>query len=374
MRNCRFLCLSSLLVLAGAVPPALAAFPDPVRADAVSGRVREGSFLELARVIAGLESLGDVVVYRVQLAASDPQDGLLARADSFRLALGGEPGNIAVLYPDLGEPYRGVFAKIIEGIEEQSRVPVTSFAVGGKLSAQDIVNQLKRQEIKVVIALGRQGMKAASGLEREFGVVAGGVVSLPDGEAPGFSVVSLAPDPGMLFERLKRLMPAARRVLVVYDPRQNAWLMRLAREAARAQGLELQAVEVQDLKSAVHAYQELLASSDPKKDALWLPQDSTTVEESSVLPLVLEGAWSRNLTLFSSNVAHVKRGALFALYPNNQALGRQLAVSAQGIGNTLPGVVPLKELLLAVNVRTANHLGLLVSSLRQRVDLLFPEH
>lgn len=374
MRNCRFLCLSSLLVLAGAVPPALAAFPDPVRADAVSGRVREGSFLELARVIAGLESLGDVVVYRVQLAASDPQDGLLARADSFRLALGGEPGNIAVLYPDLGEPYRGVFAKIIEGIEEQSRVPVTSFAVGGKLSAQDIVNQLKRQEIKVVIALGRQGMKAASGLEREFGVVAGGVVSLPDGEAPGFSVVSLAPDPGMLFERLKRLMPAARRVLVVYDPRQNAWLMRLAREAARAQGLELQALEVQDLKSAVHAYQELLASSDPKKDALWLPQDSTTVEESSVLPLVLEGAWSRNLTLFSSNVAHVKRGALFALYPNNQALGRQLAVSAQGIGNTLPGVVPLKELLLAVNVRTANHLGLLVSSLRQRVDLLFPEH
>lgn len=374
MRNCRFLCLSSLLVLAGAVPPALAAFPDPVRADAVSGRAREGSFLELARVIAGLESLGDVVVYRVQLAANDPQDGLLARADSFRLALGGEPGNIAVLYPDLGEPYRGVFAKIIEGIEEQSRVPVTSFAVGGKLSAQDIVNQLKRQEIKVVIALGRQGMKAASGLEREFGVVAGGVVSLPDGEAPGFSVVSLAPDPGMLFERLKRLMPAARRVLVVYDPRQNAWLMRLAREAARAQGLELQAVEVQDLKSAVHAYQELLASSDPKKDALWLPQDSTTVEESSVLPLVLEGAWSRNLTLFSSNVAHVKRGALFALYPNNQALGRQLAVSAQGIGNTLPGVVPLKELLLAVNVRTANHLGLLVSSLRQRVDLLFPEH
>jgi len=188
-------------------------------------------------------------------------------------------------------------------------------------------------------------------------------------------LISLAPDPGMLFERLKHFMPGARRVIVVYDPRQNAWLMRLARNAARKHGLELQAIEASDLKSAIRAYQEQLASADPKKDALWLPQDSTTVEETSVLPLVLEGAWNRNLAVFSSSVGHVKRGALFSLYPNNLALGRQLAASALNYptGNTAAStMVPLKEASLAVNVRTASHLGLQLSPRQQDFDLIFP--
>lgn len=358
------------------VSPARATFADgqkKVALTAIYSEAEESG--ELARVLAKIESAGDVRVYRLRLAASEPVVALLARSDNVKLALGGEPGNIAVLYPDLGEPYRGIFATIIEGIEAQTGMRVASYAVGGNMTAQDIVAHLKRQEIKVVIALGRQGMKAASSLEREFGVVAGGVVSAPEGEGRNFPVVSLAPDPGMLFERLKHFMPGARRVIVVYDPRQNAWLMRLARDAARQHGLELQAVEAADLKSAVRAYQELLASADPKKDALWLPQDSSTVEETSVLPLVLESAWNRNLAVFSSSVAHVKRGVLFSLYPNNVALGRQLAASALNYSASsaaASSVVPLKEALLAVNVRTASHLGLQLSSRQQGFDLVFP--
>lgn len=334
-----------------------------------------GDSAELMQVLAGMERASDVMIYRLRLAASEPVSGLLARADNVKLALGGDSGNIAVIYPDLGEPYRGIFAKIIEGIEAQAGVRVASYAVGGSMTAQDIVAKMKQQDIKVVIALGRQGMKAAAGMEREFGVVAGGVVSAPEGEERNFPVISLAPDPSMLFERLKHFMPDARRVIVVYDPKNNAWLMRLARDAARKHGLELQAVEAADLKSAVRIYQELLASADPKKDAMWLPQDSTTVEETSVLPLVLESAWSRNLAVFSSSVAHVKRGALFSLYPNNVALGRQLATSALSYSASRPAtssVVPMKEALLAVNVRTASHLGLQLSASQQAFDLVFP--
>ena len=216
-------------------------------------------------------------------------------------------------------------------------------------------------------------MKAASALEREFGVVAGGVVSPPERDGRLFPVVSLAPDPKMLFDRLKHFMPEARRVIVVYDPKQNAWLIRLARDAARALGLELHAIEVKDLKNAVRVYQEVLASADPKRDALWLPQDSTTVEETSVLPLILESAWNRNLAVFSSSVTHVKRGALFSLYPNNMALGRQLASSALSLPAGNPAsVVPMKDALLAVNIRTASHLGLQLSSRQQGFDLVFP--
>jgi putative ABC transport system substrate-binding protein len=93
------------------------------------------------------------------------------------------------------------------------------------------------------------------------------------------------------------------------------------------------------------------------------------------LPLVLEGAWNRNIALFSSSLTHVRRGALFSLYPNNLAFGRRLAASVQSEAREGPafGVMPLREVLAAVNVRTASHLGLTAAARQQNFDFVFPE-
>jgi len=180
----------------------------------------------------------------------------------------------------------------------------------------------------------------------------------------------------LLFSRLKGMMPGVRRVFTVYDPRQNAWMMSLAKEAARAQGLELVTYDAQDLRTAMKDYQDIFAASDSKEDALWLPQDSTTVEESTVLPMVLQESWSHNLAVFSSSFGHVRRGVLFSLYPNNEELGRHLAGSALGYlatgENGATGIIPLREVLMAINLRTAKHLG--VNTNRQQgIDMTFPE-
>jgi putative ABC transport system substrate-binding protein len=293
-------------------------------------------------------------------------------------AMAADPANfIAVIYPDIGEPYRSVFLKIVEGIEAHTRMQVARFPVGAGVNAQELGAELKRRDIRAVIVLGRNGLKAAAALDRAIGVVAGGVLSVPESEARGLSVHSLAPDPALLFGRLKGLFPGAKRVFVVYDPRQNDWLIRLAREAAKSRDLELVALEAQDLKAALRLYRDLLAAADAKRDVLWLPQDSTTVEESAVLPLVLQEAWNRNLALFSSSVTHVRRGALFSLYPNNLELGRGLASAALDYvtsgTHAIIGVTPLREVLVAVNVRTANHLGIDLGARQQSFDMVFPE-
>lgn len=285
-------------------------------------------------------------------------------------------GAIAVIYPDIGEPYRSIFMQIIKGIDEKAKVPVARYAAGPSMDIAELNNTLRRQNTKVVIALGRQGMKIASSLDRNFGVVVGGVLTAPESEIRDLPVNSLSPDPALLFIRLRGLMPAARRVFTVYDPQQNGWLIRLATEAAHAQGLELVAYKAQELRSAVHAYQEIFAAADNRRDALWLPQDSITVEEGSVLPLVLQESWNRNLTVFSSSFGHVRRGVLFALYPDNVALGRHLAGSALDFLNAgdygARGMIPLRDVLMAINLRTAKHLEL--SPNRQQVfDLAFPE-
>ena len=254
---------------------------------------------------------------------------------------------------------------------------VRRYPIGANPEAADLNLQFKRDGVKVAIALGRQGLKAASGLSRDIAVVVGGVLVPPEAENRNLSGISLTPDPALLFVRLKNLMPGIRRVIVVYDPQQNDWLIKLAREAAKAQGLELVEYQARDLGLAARLYETAFAAADGRRDAVWLPQDATTVEESTILPLVLRESWNRGVPIFSSNFLHVKKGALFALYPNNRELGRTLANSALGAlaGEARKqGVAPLREVQVAVNLRTASHFGLNIGFEQQRTfDFVFPE-
>jgi putative tryptophan/tyrosine transport system substrate-binding protein len=343
---------------------------DPFLPSPASSSLEQENYVEVIRAI---EAYPEVVVFPIRVAGSVTATATRRLANKIAQASG--EGGIAVIYPDIGEPYRSVFAQIINGIEEKAKGRVANFAVGPNVDVGELNNSLRRQDTRVVIALGRQGVKVASSLEGNFGMVVGGILMAPDNELRNLQVNSLSPDPALLFSRLKGMMPKVRRVFTVYDPRQNDWLIRLAKEAALSQGLELVAYEAQDLRSAMRAYQDILAAIDNSQDALWLPQDSTTVEESTVLPMVLKESWDNNLAVFSSSFGHVRRGVLFSLYPNNVDLGRHLAGSALDMmvsGTETSGMLPLREVLMAINLRTAKHLGLNTTR-SQSFDMTFPE-
>ncbi len=280
---------------------------------------------------------------------------------------------VAVLFPDVGEPYRSIFTKIIEGIEERSNGKITSIALSPNMNLQELVGQLKRQEIKTVIALGRDGIKIGSHLDHDFKVMIGGVVTTSSLDAQQWFIGSLAPDPAQLFIRLKNMLPHIKKIHVIYDPGQSGWLIKLAQQAAKSHGMELVAQEASEIKAAMLLYQNVLSRADPKTEALWLAQDKTTVQDSVVLPVVLRSAWSNNLVVFSSNINHVSQGVLFAMYPNNLEYGKKLGQMAQQ-ANPARGLHPLRELLIGVNRSTASHLGVNFSFAQlQEFDLVLPE-
>lgn len=284
---------------------------------------------------------------------------------------------IAVVYPDIGEPYRSVFAKILEGVEAAAGSAVRDYPIASTDDLTDLNARLKRNGTQVVIALGRQGLKAAAAINRDLPVVAGGILTAPETATRSVTSISLTPDPALLFARLKGLLGGVKRVIVIYDPRHNEWLIKLARDAARAQGLELVAYEARDLATAARLYEAAFASSDGRHDAIWLPQDPTTVDEATILPLVLKESWNRSVPVFSSSFLHVKKGALFALYPDNFELGKALASAAQAAmsgDSRKRGMLPLREVHTAVNLRTASHIGLSIGYQQQRnFDFIFPE-
>ncbi len=283
---------------------------------------------------------------------------------------------IAVIYPDIGEPYRQIFTEIISGIEDKVGAPVANYPVRADTNISVLKSSLNLQHTKVVIALGRQGMHTAEELNNSIKVVVGGVLSVPENGLHGQPVISLTPDPALLFSRMKVLMPSMKRVLVVYNPAFNSWLMAMAESAAQTQGLELVAYKAQDLRKAVGYYRTIFSKADSHSDVLWLPQDPTTVEESSILPLVLQESWNDNLAVFSSNFGYVRRGVLFSLYPDNAGLGKSLATLAQDIlisgDYGKHGLMPLRNVQSAVNSRTAKHLGLNPSRLKS-FDTILPD-
>src|SRR5450759_2601909 len=75
---------------------------------------------------------------------------------------------IAVIYPDIGEPYREIFAKIIEGIEDKVGSRVANYPLRSDTDIGVLKASLLRQNTKVVLALGRQGMKTAKALNNDI--------------------------------------------------------------------------------------------------------------------------------------------------------------------------------------------------------------
>lgn len=283
-----------------------------------------------------------------------------------------------MLYPELDEPYRSVLGRITQGIEQRAKGQVVRLVITADTQPQEIKASLQRQGLRSAIALGRAGLKLSTQLEPlGISMVVGAVVTVPEADVRGLTVASLAPDPAALLARLINFRPETKRVFVVYDSGQNRWMVRLAHVAAVARGIELRAIEATDQRSAMQHYQNILATMDAGKDALWLPLDTTTVNEATVLPLVLQEAWTRRLVVFSSNQAHVRRGALFSLYADDLAVGQHLAdlvlQPLQAATNKPGNVLPLKDGQLAINARTAAHLGIDVARGQVGVHRVFPE-
>ena len=363
--------LAALLALSAALAPAAAWADAASIIDLPVNPAASRDVAEIFRRIDGGEALvttrGDVR----PLTLAQLEDQL--RRPELQASIG--KGSIAVIYPNVEEPFRSAFVAMIQGIEERTKLRVHSYPVDPHSDNAELNATLKHAGTRVVIALGRQGLNATAGLDRDISVLVGGVLLLSDSD--NLMGISLTPDPALLFARLHALLPDMKRVIVVYNPQKSEWLMKLARDAARAQGLELQTHVAGDMAQAAQLYPQLFAGADARHDAVWLPHDTTTVEEGTILPLVLRESWNSGVPLFSSNVLHVKKGALFAMVPNNVELGRTLANSALGLIAGEPrhrSLVPLRELQTAINLRTANHMGLNLGYQQQRsFDFIYPQ-
>jgi len=285
------------------------------------------------------------------------------------------PPRIMVIYPEAKGGYAILFEQIISGIEEAAKGIIIPLAVPPNPDLEALQQSIENQPIDVVIALGRRGIETAKALQPKAPVIAGGLMSMSEADMKTYPAISLLPQPSLLFRRLHELAPGIQRVYLVYNPSRHDWLLPRAKAAAKQASLTLIARPATNIRSAARLYRELVGEMKPGHDALWLLQDSTLTGDTSLLSYLLQEAWQRRLLFFSSSPAHVRRGALFSLYADKQGLGRDLGRFALRVMHkgAKPGLRPTSEVSIAVNLRTASHLGLRISYQQQRqFNLVFP--
>jgi len=283
---------------------------------------------------------------------------------------------VAVFYPDSAEPYRSIYQDIIKGgshVSLNKRPPITlkPFLLDKNFKIDEISNQLRREHINNVIVLGRLGYRLAKSLPKEFNVVSGALPISPN----GVSGISLISDPAYLFDYLSQVAPDVKHVHIAYSKRSD-WIIKLAITAAKERGLTLDLKKVQNTKEAINFYQKLFRSKIPKTEAIWLPLDRISSHDKIILPFVLEKAWSQDVVVFSSKPSHAKRGVLFSTYPDNYTLGENLFNMLDELEKhpEQRRFAALSSLKLAVNLRTATHLGLKYSrKQKQDFKLTFPK-
>jgi len=281
--------------------------------------------------------------------------------------------SVAVIYPELRAPYNKIYEDIAAGVEKKINGKTKRYILPKNHSQQALDAWVKKNNIKVAVALGSKSEKAVNQFSQDIPVVLSGVLKAKMTDYPG---ISLAASPDKLFEKLKKQKLNVKKVIVVYNPKKSEWLIQNAHTAAMKHDLELVTYTTSSLSQSAKIYRTIFSELRVSDAAIWLPPDSTSIDNRTLLSFVLEKSWSKNVAVFSSSPAHVNKGVLFAMYPDNLKLGQSLgAVALEELngGAKTRTLVPLEDLKAAFNKRTAEHLGIRFSKKDLReYDAVFP--
>ena len=282
--------------------------------------------------------------------------------------------SIYVFYPDVREPYKSIFNEILSGIEAASTSNVLAYSIHNSQELESYQSLFKSAGPGTAIALGNISKSIYPSLSVPAAIVSGASLLTTEDIESGVVGISLSPAPDQLIDKLIELAPEVNIISVVYHKETNGWLVDIAENYAQSHNLILERLEATDVRDAAQDFKVIFEQHQGKHHAIWLLQGDPTLDEKGMLPDVLSQAWESGCVVFSSNPSHVKRGALFSLYPDNYAMGKSLALLTNSLkkGNLI-SAQPVSDLKTAVNIRTAEHLNLNISRSQERgFDLIFP--
>ena len=284
-------------------------------------------------------------------------------------AEGGKATPILVLESRHIKAYDAALSGFEEALERRGYDPqLTRYILNEDLQTSEQLAALTGgMGAKVVLALGTDAARfikdAGLGVPAVFSMVSepGASGLLDTGGTISASMTGACLDVPVReqFISLLDVVPGAKRVGVVYNPDETQLIVDEGRSVANSMNLGFVSQAVRSEADVPKALGELR----PKIDALWLVGDRTVLNTQS-LQYVFLFAFQNNLPLIGLSDHFVKMGALFAVGPDYEDIGRQ---SGELTSRILSGEEPEdlsyvspRRVLLTLNLRTAEIIGIRV--------------
>jgi putative tryptophan/tyrosine transport system substrate-binding protein len=275
---------------------------------------------------------------------------------------------IAIIRASAVGPFSEASRAIVDELKRRLHQPeILTFDLDGdETRAASVLEEVRRASPQLVITVGSLATAAVLRQPADTAVVFSMVLYPREsgflaGSRKRTTGASLDIPLDVQFTYLRSLFPEAHRVGVLYSEDETGEIVREARKAAAAHDFVLIATPVSDPSRALAELNGLME----KVDVLWSVADSHVFSPQTTSALIL-ASLRRHVPLFGLSVAHVRAGAVAALYCDYEDIGRQTAeLSLRVLAGEAPATLPVsvpRHVALALNLRSA-----------QRLDLAIPE-
>jgi putative ABC transport system substrate-binding protein len=293
---------------------------------------------------------------------------LLLVTGSILLILSGiaEAHHILVVQGSRVRPFEEAMRGFARACPHETFKIVVSESKGNEIS-----EYLREEQPRLIVAVGADALEQVKQV-RDVPIVYLMVLNPSQiaPEAKNITGVGMKPPLSQQLDLIRKALPSATKIGVLYDPTRLAPFVKRAIEASRPLGLELVTREVRSPREVPGALQRLRGDID----ALWmLPDPCVVTPETTEFILLFSGENRVPVITFSRK--YVEMGALLALDIDPYDLGRQAGEMAcriiQGADvRTIPRA-DARKVVIRVNQSVARRLGY-PGDLAERLNAVVP--
>ena len=251
---------------------------------------------------------------------------------------------LATLLPSLAQAYDVLvlqsrrdagYEEVLKGFRAGNK-PSERVVVMSDYTEVDVVRIVREDRPRLILAVGDAALAAALKVQQTpvVAVMALGIHA-PASLSPNLTGIGMFAPPARYISMFKTMK--IRRVGVIYSSARSGWYLRLARQEAKAAGIELVTREVFASRETI----EQLATLTGKVDALWILPDSTAVTRETAEAYFRFGQ-QQSVPVISFAANYLGLGAAAVLEIDRGAIGRQAdAMAAAILRGNRNGSIPL---------------------------------
>jgi putative ABC transport system substrate-binding protein len=269
-----------------------------------------------------------------------------------------EESRIVILTSSRAAPYEEALAGFQQALRQQGvRAIFEVHSLEGETHrVAQILQDVKQGGKALLLTLGTAATQRARQDITTVPIIAGLVLSADEFKgAPNMSGVTLDFPVTLQLEWLRRFLPTAKTIGVIYNPKENQQRIEAASRVAYELGLKLESQQVSDTRELPTALETLAK----KIDVLWGVVDELVLTPQTAKHILLFSFQNR-IPFVGLSTAWVKAGAVYALDWDYTDLGMQCGEMALKVLrgtpiNALPPMVP-RKVVYALNQKTARHM------------------